>query len=94
MKDKYVIPGLVILASLFGAAVLMATSPQVEPNNPVPVPPTVRVRDVQPEAVRLRVHSQGTVAPDTQSQLIPEVSGRVTWMSGALARASSVRRLP
>ncbi len=84
MKDKFIIPGLVILASLFGAAVLMATSPQVEPNNPVPVPPTVRVRDVQPEAVRLRVHSQGTVAPDTQSQLIPEVSGRVTWMSGAL----------
>ncbi len=84
MKDKFVIPGLVILASLFGAAVLMATSPNVEPNNPAPVPPTVRVRDVQPEAVRLRVHSQGTVAPDTQSQLIPEVSGRVTWMSGAL----------
>ena len=83
MKDKLIIPGLVVLASLFGAAVLMATSPQVEPNNPTPVPPTVRVRDVQPQPVRLRVHSQGTVAPDTQSQLIPEVSGRVTWMSGA-----------
>ena len=84
MKDKLIIPGLVVLASLFGAAVLMATSPQVEPNNPTPVPPTVRVRDVQPEPVRLRVHSQGTVAPNMQSQLIPEVSGRVTWMSGAL----------
>ena len=84
MKDKLIIPGLVVLTSLFGAAVLMATSPQVEPNNPTPVPPTVRVRDVQPEPVRLRVHSQGTVAPDTQSQLTPEVSGRVTWMSGAL----------
>ena len=84
MKDKLIIPGLVVLASLFGAAVLMATSPQVEPTNPAPVPPTVRVRDVAPESIRLRVHSQGTVAPDTQSQLIPEVSGRVTWMSGSL----------
>ena len=84
MKDKLIIPGLVVLASLFGAAVLMATSPQVEPTNPTPVPPTVRVRDIEPEPIRLRVHSQGTVAPDTQSQLIPEVSGRVTWMSGAL----------
>ena len=84
MKEKLIIPGLVVLASLFGAAVLMATSPQVEPTNPTPVPPTVRVRDIEPEPIRLRVHSQGTVAPDTQSQLIPEVSGRVTWMSGAL----------
>ena len=84
MKDKLIIPGLIVLASLFGAAVLMATSPRVEPNNPTPVAPTVRVRDVQPEPIRLRVHSQGTVAPDTQSQLIPEVSGRVTWMSSAL----------
>lgn len=84
MKDKLIIPGLVVLASLFGAAVLMATSPRIEPNNPTPVPPTVRVRAVQPEPVRLHVHSQGTVTPDTQSQLIPEVSGRVTWMSGAL----------
>ena len=84
MKDKLIIPGLVVMASLFGAAVLMATSPQVEPTNPTPVPPTVRVRDIEPEPIRLRVHSQGTVAPDTQSQLIPEVSGRVTWMSGAL----------
>lgn len=84
MKDKLIIPGLVVLASLFGAAVLMATSPRVEPTNPAPVAPTVRVQDVKPESIRLRVHSQGTVAPDTQSQLIPEVSGRVTWMSGAL----------
>lgn len=84
MRDKLIIPGLVVLASLFGAAVLMATSPRVEPTNPAPVAPTVRVQDVKPESIRLRVHSQGTVAPDTQSQLIPEVSGRVTWMSGAL----------
>ena len=84
MKEKFIIPGLVILASLFGAAVLMATSPQVAPNNPAPVPPTVRVRDVQPEPVRLSVHSQGTVTPDTQSQLIPEVSGRITRISDSL----------
>ena len=84
MKEKFIVPGLVILASLFGAAVLMATSPRVEPTDPAPVPPTVRVRPVEPESIRLRVHSQGTVAPDTQSRLIPEVSGRVTWMSGAL----------
>ena len=92
MKEKFIIPGLVVLASLFGAAVLMATSPQVEPDNPVPVPPAVRVRDVQPEPVRLRVHSHGTVTPDTQSQLIPEVSGRITWISDALVNGGYFER--
>ena len=84
MRDKLIVPGLVVLASLFGAAVLMATSPQVEPADPKPSPPAVRVQDVQHKPIRLHVHAQGTVAPDTQSQLIPEVTGRVVWMSDAL----------
>ncbi len=92
MKEKFIIPGLVILASLFGAAVLMATSPRIEPSDPAPVPPTVRVRDVQPEPVRLRVHSQGTVTPNTQSRLIPEVSGRITWISDALVNGGYFQR--
>jgi RND family efflux transporter MFP subunit len=39
---------------------------------------------VKPESVELRVHSQGTVEPRTESALIPEVSGRVEWVSPAL----------
>ena len=84
MMRKLIIPALVIIASILGAVTLMATSPQLEPNVPAPVPPTVRVVDIEPKSIQMTVQSQGTVAPNTESELIPEVSGRVIWMSKSL----------
>ena len=84
MMRKFIIPALVIMASIFGAVTLMATSPHVEPNVPEPVAPTVRVLDIVPQSIQLSVQSQGTVAPNTESELIPEVSGRVVWVSKSL----------
>ncbi|MCZ6659167.1 MAG: efflux RND transporter periplasmic adaptor subunit [Gammaproteobacteria bacterium] len=84
MMRKFTIPALVIMVSIFGAVTLMATSPQIEPNVPEPVPPTVRVVVIEPQPVQMSVQSQGTVAPNTESELIPEVSGRVIWMSKSL----------
>lgn len=81
MTRTFVIPGAIVLAFLFGAATLMATAPELEPSNIRPVPITVRVQNVNMEAIQLKVHSQGSVVPSTVSQLIPEVSGRVTWTS-------------
>ena len=89
---KLIIPALVIGAALLGAAALVMTAPQVEPNTPEPVPLTVRVREAQPEAVQLRVHSQGTVAPRMESRLIPEVSGRVAWISPALVNGGYFKK--
>ena len=83
-KHKLVLPGLVILTATFGAVALMATSPELDPDIPEPVAPTVRVLDVLPESIQLRVHSQGTVAPTQVTALFPEVAGRVVWISPAL----------
>ncbi len=84
MMKKLLVPGLVILASLFGAVTLMATAPELEPNAIEPLATTVRVVEVIPQPVRLTVHSQGTVVPNMESELIPEVSGRVEWISPSL----------
>ncbi len=81
---RIAIPFLIVAASVFGAMTLMATAPVVEPNMPEPVATTVRVVAVEPKTMQLTVSSQGTVVPNTESQLIPEVSGRVVWMSSAL----------
>ncbi|MDE0272776.1 MAG: efflux RND transporter periplasmic adaptor subunit [Gammaproteobacteria bacterium] len=83
-RHKMVLPGLVILVATFGAVALMATSPELDPDIPEPVAPTVRVLDVLPESIQLRVHSQGTVAPTQVTALFPEVAGRVVWISPAL----------
>lgn len=92
MKGKLLIPSLVILAALLGALVLMATSPQVEPNSPEPLAPTVRVREAVPQAVQLHVHSQGTVSPNKVTALIPEVAGRVVWISPTLVNGGYFER--
>ena len=84
MMKKVFIPGAVVAASVFAALTLMATAPKLEPTAESPAPLIVRVVTVAAAPVRLTVSSQGAVGPSTQSQLIPEVSGRVVWMSPAL----------
>ena len=84
MIRKLFVPALVVVASIFAAVTLMATAPELEPSTIKPIAATVRVREVVPQSLQLSVHSQGTVVPSTESELIPEVSGRVVWMSPAL----------
>ena len=81
MIRTLVIPTAIVLLFLSVAATLMATAPVLEPANDTPAPLTVRVRTIETESIELKVHSQGSVVPSTVSQLIPEVSGRVTWTS-------------
>lgn len=84
MMRTLIIPAIIVMVFVFGGATLMATAPVLEPAPIAPVTSTVRVQTVTPELVQLKVHSQGTVMPSTESQLIPEVSGRVVWMSPKL----------
>lgn len=84
MMRKLVIPALVVIASIFGAVTLLATSPKLTPSVPTPIPTSVRVMAADPQPVVLKVSSQGTVMPSTESDLIPEVSGKVVWISPSL----------
>lgn len=92
MIRKFVVPFLILLGCVFGAVTLLATSPELKPSIPEPVATTVRVLEVQPKSVQLTVHSQGTVAPNTESELIPEVSGRVSWVSPSLVNGGTFER--
>ena len=59
--------------------------PVVETRPPeVPVP-VVRAVPAQLQTLRLKVMSQGTVAPRTQTTLFPEIAGRVLQVSPSLA---------
>lgn len=84
MMRKAVIPALVICSALITSYFLYATTPILQPVEPEPVATAIRVIIVNPERVRLKVRSQGNVVPQMESELIPEVSGRVNWISPAL----------
>ena len=81
MIRNFIIPIFILGGFLFLAATLMATAPVLEPSAIEKLTTSVRVVNIQPKSVQLKVNSQGSVMPSTESQLIPEVSGRVAWMS-------------
>ena len=84
MIKKFLLPAIVVLVALFGAITLVATAPELEPSSAEPVPMGVRSLVAAPRPVRLTVSSQGTVVPSTETDLIPEVAGRVVEVSASL----------
>jgi RND family efflux transporter MFP subunit len=83
-RAKLLLPVAVLLLGLLGALALMTTRSELETRPPEVPPPLVRVVSVQPEARQLSVITHGTVAPRTESDLLPEVSGPVVWVSSSL----------
>ncbi len=84
MNLKIVLPLAVLVAAAIGAVTMILLKPEVETRRPDIRPPIVRVATVEIADVPLVVESQGTVSPRTQSQLVPEVSGRAIWVSPSL----------
>jgi RND family efflux transporter MFP subunit len=84
MRLKIALPLAVAIAAVLVTISLLATSARVQPAQPEAILTAVRVTEVTPERVRMVVHSQGTAAPRTESDLVPEVAGKVMWISPRL----------
>jgi len=84
MRNKILVPIAVLVVAAVGAFILVTTAPSVEHVTPERAIAAVRTREPKPQSVRLLVRSQGTVEPRSESALVPEVSGRVVWVSPAL----------
>jgi multidrug efflux pump subunit AcrA (membrane-fusion protein) len=67
----------VLSIGVLGAGAMVMIRPEVETRRPEAIPPLVRVQTVELHEVELTVKSQGTVSPRTESQLVPEVAGRI-----------------
>lgn len=64
---------------------LVAASPKLATEKPQHRAPSVRTVRAQLASVTLRVRTQGTVVPRTESDLVAEVSGRIIEVSPSLA---------
>jgi len=84
MMGRFLAPLAVVIGGFGVAALIYATGPRVEPQPAENLAPLVRVMDVVPRTIQLRVSAHGTVVPRTESELIPEASGRVLEMSPSL----------
>lgn len=80
--------GLPLLVLALGAWTAKALFDSYEPPQPSPIevePPLVRVIPAELADLTLKVQTEGTVTPRTESQLVPEISGRVMEVSPSLA---------
>ena len=82
---KVLSPLLVIGVAGFLAITIVGNRPEVVTQAPAITPPGVRALAVNLETVRIPVVSQGTVRPRTETQLVPEIAGRVTWVAPSFA---------
>ena len=80
-----VLPLVVLGAAGLAAYAMVISRPPVETQVPRVEPPGVRVDTVRLETVQLSVESEGTVRPRTESQLVPEIAGRVNWVAPSFA---------
>ena len=81
---KNVLPGILVLFGVAG--IVLATSFKSEPQTSAPVfePPVVRVQEMRSQSWQYVVQAYGSVAPRSESNLIPQVSGAVVWVSPSL----------
>lgn len=84
VSPKLWLPLAVLAAGAAAFTVLVKTGPEVEPRAAERLAPLVRVVDVLPQTLQLSVRTHGTVAPRTEADLVPEVSGRVVWVAPSL----------
>lgn len=91
MNKKILYPIAILAAGLGLAALIASNQRSVEPQPYEPMAPTVRVTRVEAGVEHLSITSQGTVQPRSQSELIPEVTGRVNWISPNLVAGGAFR---
>jgi len=81
---KVIVPFLLVVAGAYGAWRMIESRPEVETEVREQVVPLVRTLIVKKEDIRLSVFSQGTVSAKVVTDLVPEVAGKVTFISPSL----------
>jgi RND family efflux transporter MFP subunit len=91
MKDisiaslRVVLPLAVLVGAGLGGYAIFQTRPEVAIASRAVELPGVRVHEVVLSDLALSVTSHGTIAPRTESQLVPEIAGQVLWVSPSFA---------
>lgn len=84
MIKRFLLPIVIIAGGFALAGIIVATGPKLEQLPPPNNAPIVRTWRADAETVQLTSITHGTVLPRTESELIPEVSGRVISMSDSM----------
>ena len=90
LKKMY--PIFIIIFGLAICSILIFTKPVAKPEEIKRIPPIVQTEILSPESISMAIVSQGTVIPRTESQIYPEIAGRVIYVSPKLYEGSSFKK--
>ena len=92
MIKQYLLSLAVVIVGVGIAGLIIATGPKLDPQPPTPNAPMVRAATAVQETVQLSAITHGTVLPRTESELVPEVSGRVIAISPNMVSGGFFRK--
>ena len=81
MIKRFLFPIAIVVAGLGLAGLIITTGPKLEQQPPPSSAPLVRTWVADVQTVQMTSITHGSVLPRTESELIPEVSGRIIEMS-------------
>ena len=81
MSIRALTPVLILVAAIVIALLAAVLKPAPEVAEPVLRPLLVDIVEVATQQMTISVKAQGSVAPQTQTQLVTEVEGRITEVS-------------
>ena len=86
------LPPAIIVAGIVAAVVLRAAAPKPAAPRPTQSVPVVQVTELRATSAIATVRATGVVAPAKEITLIPEVTGRLVFVSGALVPGGRVQQ--
>jgi RND family efflux transporter MFP subunit len=84
MIKRFLFPLAIVVAGLGLAGLIIATGPKLEQQPPPSNAPLIRTWIADAETVQMTSITYGSVLPRTESELIPEVSGRIVDISPSM----------
>ena len=85
-------PFWILLGSLIMTVVMILAKPAVQSTEKKFIPPLVETQPVIMKDIRVKVESQGTVTPRTEIRLMPEISGKIDWVSDNLQSGATFHK--
>lgn len=92
LDPKLAMPILLLLSVAVVVWLMMATGRTLQPISDDKTPLPIDAFQVEQKTIDFKVHSQGTVEPRTESDLVSEVDGVVSWKSPNFIAGGIIRR--
>jgi len=89
---KWILPILVLIGAVFAFSVISKMRPHIPSAERIDRHPSVDVLIARLSSYQPSIHTQGTVRPKTSIELVPEVAGKIIWVSPSFSNGGAYKK--